>query len=93
MKTQAQSGGQEMRVFAGNLVNPGFAQHDVVISIQEGKITGISSLAGRAPRAGDVDAREHTVVPGLIDIHCHGAVGEEFLLDCSQSTRQDRDWI
>ena len=44
-------------------------------------------MAGHRPGQGDVDAREYTVVPGLIDIHCHGAIGEEFRVDCSEKTR------
>ena len=78
---------EQIRVFAGKLVNPNFAQHDVVISVQDGKVTGVSSTAGQVPGPDDIDARQHTVIPGLIDIHVHGAAGESFFTDCSEKAR------
>ena len=85
-QAQGKSNG-ETRIFAGTLVSPGLARHDVVVSIEEGRIAGISSTGGRGPEEGDVDARNYTVAPGLIDLHCHGAIGEEFLKDCSEKAR------
>ncbi len=76
-----------LRVFAGNLVNPGSAKHDVLITIEDGEITGLGAISGQIPGPGDIDAREHTVIPGLIDIHTHGAVGENFTLDCTEGAR------
>ena len=78
---------EQIRVFAGKLVNPGSVQHDVVISVQDGKIMGVSSIAGQIPGPDDIDARQHTVIPGLIDIHVHGASGESFFTDCSEKAR------
>ena len=85
-QTRGKSNG-ETRIFAGTLVSPGLARHDVVVSVEEGRIARISSTGGHGPGEGDVDARNYTVVPGLIDLHCHGAIGEEFLKDCSEKAR------
>lgn len=87
MPRQTEKKDEKVRIFAGNLVSPGFARHDVVLGIEGGKITEIASIAGHSPAPDDIDARKHTVTPGLIDIHCHGAMGEEFFVDCSQKTR------
>ena len=85
-QTREKSNGETL-VFAGNLVSPGLAQRDVVVSVEGGRIAGISPVAGQSPGQGDVDARKYTVVPGLIDLHCHGAIGEEFALDCNEKAR------
>ena len=78
----------QLRVFAGNLVNPCSAKNDILITIQNGEISSLSSIAAHTPAPADIDARAHTVIPGLIDIHTHGALGESFTLDCTQKSRQ-----
>ena len=78
----------QIRVFAGKLVNPGLAQHNVLITVEEGKISSLTSPAGQTPGSADIDARKHTVIPGLIDIHTHGVVGEDFALDCTEKSRR-----
>lgn len=40
----------------------------------DSNITAIGNIVG----SGDFDAKEHYIIPGLIDIHTHGAVGEDF---------------
>ena len=87
MTKQKESKNKQVRVFARDLVNPGFAQHDKVISVQGGKITEISSIAGQVPDQDDIDVRNATVIPGLIDIHIHGAYDESFMDDCSAKSR------
>ena len=78
---------QQIQVFAGNLVNPGLAQHGMVVSVQNGKISGVNPVADQVPGPEDIDAREYTVIPGLIDIHNHGALGEGFMSDCTERAR------
>jgi N-acetylglucosamine-6-phosphate deacetylase len=78
---------QQIQVFAGNLVNPGLARQGMVVSVQNGKIAGVSPMAERDPGPDDIDAREYTVMPGLIDIHNHGALGEGFMSDCTEKVR------
>ena len=77
----------QIRVFAGKLVNPGSAKQDILITIEDEKIASLSSTGGQAPTTGDIDARGYTVIPGLIDIHIHGAVGENFATDCTEKAR------
>lgn len=40
----------------------------------EKKISAIGKLSGEV----DFDAQDCYVIPGLVDIHTHGAVGEDF---------------
>ncbi|MBR2894571.1 MAG: N-acetylglucosamine-6-phosphate deacetylase [Oscillospiraceae bacterium] len=46
---------------------------DVDVEFEE-KISAIGKLSGEA----DFDAQDCYVIPGLVDIHTHGAVGEDF---------------
>lgn len=78
---------QQIQVFAGNLVNPGLVQHDMVVSVQNSKIAGVSPMSEKVPGSDDIDARRYMVIPGLIDIHNHGAVGEGFMSDCTEKAR------
>ena len=78
---------QQIQVFAGNLVNPGLAQQDMVVSVQNGKIVSVSPMADQVPEPDDIDARKYTAIPGLIDIHNHGALGEGFVSDCTERAR------
>ena len=78
---------QQIQVFTGNLVNPGSAQHRMVISVQNGKIAGVIPMAERDPGPNDIDAREYMVIPGLIDIHNHGTMNESFMSDCTARAR------
>ena len=46
------------------------------LEITGGRIAAVG--AGQPPRAADVDLGEQTVVPGFVDIHCHGGGGGAF---------------
>ncbi len=69
-----------MRIFCGNLVNPGSVTNDLIIEISGRRVTAIQPRKDQTPRGDDIDLRNATVIPGLIDIHAHGAVGENFTL-------------
>jgi len=45
---------------------------DGVLTVEAGVITGVSAVTGPAPRPAGV------LLPGLIDIHCHGGGGHSF---------------
>ncbi len=87
MNREANENNGQMRIFAGRVVSAGFARGDAVVTVEEGKIVAVDAASAHGPTGNDIDARRYTVVPGLIDIHCHGAVGEEFSVDCSQRVR------
>ena len=55
--------------------------------IEEGKITAIDSYDSQTA---DIDYNDKKILPGLIDIHCHGFNG----LDCNYATREGLiNWI
>lgn len=48
---------------------------------QEGSISfenGVITAIGPADAAADVDAQGKYLVPGFVDVHTHGAMGEDF---------------
>jgi len=45
---------------------------DGVLTVEAGVITGVSAVTGPAPRPAGM------LLPGLIDIHCHGGGGHSF---------------
>lgn len=57
------------------LINPGSRQEHQDIFIDEGKITSIGTFAGNAEEI--IDATGLTAIPGMIDIHSHGADGAD----------------
>jgi N-acetylglucosamine-6-phosphate deacetylase len=79
---------RKFRLFAGRLVNPNSSQQNVLITVENGRIAEIGPMGNATLKPGDIDAREYTVVPGLIDIHIHGCVGETFLTECSPASRK-----
>jgi len=68
------------RLFCGKLINPGIVKQDAVVEICDRKIASVDSHTGMRPGAGDIDLAGLTVIPGLIDIHIHGAKGDDFSL-------------
>lgn len=67
-----------MKIFAGRLVNPGCVREDVFIEVADGRVISIRLQAESKPESSDIDLRNTTVIPGLIDIHIHGAAGDDF---------------
>jgi N-acetylglucosamine-6-phosphate deacetylase len=65
-------------ISGGTLVTPHTTLTDHTLVIKAGTITALA--AGRiAPQAGDqvIDASRQWVVPGFIDVHVHGGVGQD----------------
>jgi N-acetylglucosamine-6-phosphate deacetylase len=86
VKQQVPTDGQ-IRIFAGKLVNPGSSKQNLLIAVENNQIVEIGPAGSASPEPGDIDARDNTVVPGLIDIHIHGCGGKTFLTDCSPGSR------
>ncbi len=55
-------------LFTGGVFRPG------ALDIQDGIITAVTY----APAPADVDLGDHYLLPGFVDIHTHGAMGEDF---------------
>lgn len=67
-----------MKIVGGSVFDgEGFAQRDVVI---EGDVFAAVTAGGAAGKcdAEDIDASGCYVIPGLIDVHFHGAMGHDF---------------
>jgi len=61
----------------GNVFTSEFKFKNLDIAVQEGKITGL----GQQMECSDqevIDAQGLTVIPGFVDIHTHGAYGNDF---------------
>jgi imidazolonepropionase-like amidohydrolase len=58
------------------------------VVVQDGRIVSVGPLAAVSWPAGTtvIDATGHTVLPGLIDVHWHGAKGEEEVVP-------ERNWV
>ena len=67
-----------MRVFCDRLVNAGCVCEDVIIEISGEKVCSIEPQGGAKAGSDDVYIKGGTVIPGLIDIHIHGAACDDF---------------
>lgn len=63
----------------GHLVLPDRVEHGRALLIQDGTIEGIVAPGDLGASIERFDADRAYVLPGLIDIHTHGAVGRSFL--------------
>jgi len=76
----AGKGAVRMRIFCGRLVNPGSVAQDRVVEISGRRIVSIGPRGDKKPAGEDIDLGNRTVIPGLIDVHCHGGMGDDFSL-------------
>lgn len=61
------------QVVRGTVVTPDALSVDTVVDI-----VGSTIAAVRPPRPGDPPPTEDLILPGLVDMHCHGAAGASF---------------
>lgn len=58
------------------LVSPGLEMHNASLELENGTLRKIYSSGERLPQADEeYDAGGKLVVPGFIDVHCHGGMG------------------
>ena len=62
----------------GKLVIPDGIQNNKYVIIKNGKIAAISNSIAEDQERNVIDLSDKIVGPGLIDIHCHGAVNSDF---------------
>jgi N-acetylglucosamine-6-phosphate deacetylase len=68
-----------MRIAAAKVVTPLQLIENGVIELSErGLIGGVGSAGGASTQDAQLSFPNHTVVPGLIDIHTHGGIGHTF---------------
>lgn len=64
----------------GDIVTPdGVLQNGTLVVDDAGRIAGINAHSASRPRADDIDAEGHLVLPGFIDMHVHGGGGADFM--------------
>ncbi|MDN4644285.1 N-acetylglucosamine-6-phosphate deacetylase [Arthrobacter sp. PsM3] len=79
-------------VLAGTLISDGAAAADSVVAVADGRIAYAGPRAG-FDAAGFPGARElklppgSSILPGLVDLHCHGAAGGGFPTGGTQACR------
>ena len=66
----------------GRVITPGDDLRDAVVEIADGRIAGV-----REPVEGDLPADDCIILPGLVDIHCHGGGGASFTSGDADETR------
>lgn len=64
---------------AGTLITPRSTLQGVNLLVQDGTLHGLYLGQGPEPAAGDalIDATDHIVGPGLVDLHVHGGGGHD----------------
>lgn len=66
----------DVTITGGRVVTPDGVLSDGWVAVSDGRITRVGT--GTAPEGDTVDAAGGWVVPGFVDIHCHGGGGEAF---------------
>jgi N-acetylglucosamine-6-phosphate deacetylase len=73
-------------VLRGRVITPTEDLQDAVVEVAGGRIVAV-----REPSAGDPAAESRIVLPGLVDLHCHGGGGGSFTSGEADATRVAAD--
>lgn len=85
-------------LLSGTVISDGHAQADAVVALTEGRIAYAGPRSGF--RAADFPYAEEislpagaSILPGLVDLHCHGAAGGDFPTGDGQACRTAVDFL
>jgi N-acetylglucosamine-6-phosphate deacetylase len=70
-------------VVTGDIVLPDRVANHSAIVIRDGRIASVvpasDAAHGKLPAANRIDASDHYIVPGYVDLHVHGGAGADFM--------------
>ncbi|MET3175112.1 UNVERIFIED_ORG: N-acetylglucosamine-6-phosphate deacetylase [Arthrobacter sp. UYCu721] len=93
--TAAESGNY---LLAGTVLTDGSAQDDAVVAVVDGRIAYVGPRAGldvvSLPGLEELELPPGSMIlPGLVDLHCHGAAGGDFPTGSSDPARTAVDFL
>ncbi|MDR6414619.1 N-acetylglucosamine-6-phosphate deacetylase [Pseudarthrobacter sulfonivorans] len=95
LKQQAADSGSYL--LAGTVLTDGMSLDNAVVAVTEGRIAYVGPRAGLDVSLTDLEELDlppgSMILPGLIDIHCHGAAGGDFPTGDSQAARTAVDFL
>jgi N-acetylglucosamine-6-phosphate deacetylase len=85
-------------LLAGTVLTDGSAQADAVVAVADGRIAYVGPRAGMdeslLPGLEELELpADSMILPGLVDLHCHGAVGGDFPSGDSEAARTAVDFL
>ncbi|WP_426228646.1 N-acetylglucosamine-6-phosphate deacetylase [Pseudarthrobacter sp. DSP2-3-2b1] len=84
-------------LFAGTVLSDGSATENAVVAVSGQRITYVGPRAGLAASTPDFEEFElppgSMILPGLVDLHCHGAAGGDFPTGNADSARTTVDFL
>ncbi|MHA7290768.1 N-acetylglucosamine-6-phosphate deacetylase [Arthrobacter sp. MDT3-24] len=84
-------------LLAGTVLTDGSIQDDAVVAVADGRIAYVGPRAGLDESLTDCEELElppgSMILPGLVDLHCHGAVGGDFPSGDSAAARTAVDFL
>jgi N-acetylglucosamine-6-phosphate deacetylase len=93
-----EAGARAAYLLSGTVISDGHAQADSVVAVTDGRIAYAGPRSGF--RAADFPHAEEislpagvSILPGLIDLHCHGAAGGDFPAGDGQACRTAVDFL
>jgi predicted amidohydrolase len=78
--------GKDLLFINGCVLLKDFVFHNCDVAVRNGKISEIGSLVPKSEEI--IDLKGRYLIPGLIDTHLHGAVGESFLNTTMEGIRK-----
>jgi N-acetylglucosamine-6-phosphate deacetylase len=90
-------GGSGSYLLSGTVLTDGMSMDNAVVAVAEGRIAYVGPRAGLDVSLTDCEELElppgSMILPGLIDLHCHGAAGGDFPTGGSHTARTTVDFL